>query len=46
MVLSHPAEMKLHLDEAWAARIDAELLPFVRPLAAQAYDDYRERYGI
>ncbi|WP_235514670.1 M48 family metallopeptidase [Deinococcus sp. Leaf326] len=46
VVLSHPAEMKLHLDEAWAARIDAELLPFVRPLAAQAYDDYRERYGI
>ena len=46
VVRSHPAEAKLHLDDAWAARIDAELLPFVRPLEAQAYDDYRERYGI
>ena len=45
VVRSHPAEAQLHLDDAWAARIDAELLPFVRPLEAQAYDDYRERYS-
>ncbi|WP_288405632.1 hypothetical protein [uncultured Deinococcus sp.] len=45
MVLSHPAGAQLRLDDAWAARIDAELLPFVRPLEAQAYDDYRDRYS-
>ncbi|WP_288432053.1 M48 family metallopeptidase [uncultured Deinococcus sp.] len=45
VVLSHPAGAQLRLDDAWAARIDAELLPFVRPLEAQAYDDYRDRYS-
>lgn len=53
-----PTAHRLQVVEAWpqpptvaltpeaAARIDAELLPFVAPLERAAYDDYRERHGI
>ena len=45
VVRAFPQPPALVLDEAWSARIDAELTPFVKPLEQQAFETYQERYA-
>ncbi len=45
VVQAYHYEPKVILTEERAARIDAELAPFIGPLADEAYDLYREYHG-